>query len=80
MTERDRIALDEEAKSLPIHVKMCAMRHDAIMTEIRELRGDADKRLARIEKAAWATIAMIGTIGGATLSQIGPVLAALAGQ
>jgi hypothetical protein len=80
MTERERIALDEEAQSLPIHVKMCAMRHADIMGEIKDLRGDADKRLGRIEKAAWAILAAIGTIGGATLTQLAPVMAALAGQ
>ena len=80
MTDRERIALDEEAQSLPIHVKMCAMRHDAIMGEIKELRDGAEKRLARIEKAAWAILATIGTGGVATLTQLAPVMAALAGQ
>ena len=80
MTERERVALEEEAQSLPIHVRMCAFRHNAIMSEIRDLRGDAEKRLARIEKAAWAILAAIGTGGLATLSQIAPIMQALAGQ
>jgi hypothetical protein len=80
MTDRDRVALEEEASSLPIHVKMCAYRHDAIMSEIRDLRSDADKRLGRIEKAAWGILAAIGTGGLATLSQLAPLMQALAGQ
>lgn len=80
MTERERIALDEEAQSLPIHVRMCAYRHGDIMAEIKELRADADKRLGRIEKAAWAILAAVGTGGVATLSQIAPIMQALAGQ
>lgn len=80
MTDRERIALAEEAQSLPIHVQMCAMRHEAIMGEIKDLRADADKRLGRIEKAAWAILAMIGTVGGAAVSQVAPVMQALAGQ
>lgn len=80
MTDRERIALDEEAQSLPIHVRMCAFRHEAIMSEIKELRSDADKRLGRIEKAAWGILAAIGTGGLATLSQLAPLMQALAGQ
>ena len=80
MTERERVALEEEAQSLPIHVRMCAFRHNAIMAEIRDLRSDAEKRLARIEKAAWAILAAIGTGGLATLSQLAPIMQALAGQ
>ncbi len=80
VTDRERIALAEEAQSLPIHVQMCAMRHEAIMAEIKDLRGDADKRLGRIEKAAWAILAAIGTLGGATLTQLAPIMSALAGQ
>jgi hypothetical protein len=91
MTERERVALDEEAENLKLHVKMCAFRHTAILAEIRETRGDLDKkigdleavankRLGRIEKAAYAIIGLIGTIGGATLTQLAPIVAALAGQ
>jgi hypothetical protein len=91
MTDRERIALDEEAQSLPIHVRMCAFRHADVMDEIRETRADLDqrlaaleaaanKRLARIEKAAYAILGLIGTIGGATLTQLAPIMQALAGQ
>lgn len=55
MTDRERIALAEEAQSLPIHVQMCAMRHEAIMGEIKDLRTDTEERLARIEKSAERT-------------------------
>ena len=52
MTDRERVSLDEEAQSLPIHVKMCAYRHDAIMAEIREFRENTDKRLADLRSDA----------------------------
>lgn len=91
MTDRERVALEEEASSLPIHVRMCAFRHDAIMAEIREfredtdrrlaeLRSDADRRLGRIEKAAWGILATVGAGGLATLNQLAPLMQALAGQ
>lgn len=80
MTDRERVALDEEAQSLPIHVRMCAFRHEAIMSEIRELRSDSDKRLGRIERAAWAILVAVGTGGVATLTQLAPIMGALAGQ
>lgn len=80
MTDRERIALDEEAQSLPIHVRMCAFRHTDVMLEIRELRNDAEKRLGRIEKTAWAILAAIGTGGLATITQLAPIMQALAGQ
>lgn len=38
MTDQERIAVAEEATSLPIHVQMCALRHRALIVEIRNLR------------------------------------------
>jgi hypothetical protein len=38
MTDRDRIAIAEEATSLPIHVQMCALRHQQLLGEISQLR------------------------------------------
>jgi hypothetical protein len=34
----DRIAIAEEANSLPIHVQMCALRHQQLLAEISHLR------------------------------------------
>lgn len=75
-TEEQRIALAEEAESLPIHVRMCAMRHGQIVGKI-----DAqDRRLSRIEKAAWAILATLAGGGALTAAQVAPVLQALAGH
>jgi hypothetical protein len=80
MTERERIALDEEAHDLSIHVKMCAMRHQQILSRIDEADAEAKAWRARIEKGIWALIAMVGTaIGGAAVELV-PVMRAMAGQ
>jgi hypothetical protein len=96
--EEQRIALDEEASSLPIHVRMCAMRHYQIISKVEELDRSArsnleklqaaakvtldaqDKRLSRIEKAAWAILLTLAGGGAVTVAQVQPVLQALAGQ
>ena len=87
MTERERMALDEEAHDLVIHVRMCAMRHDQIINRVESLdsaareRLDAQNvRLARIEKAAWAILATLAGGGVATVGQVLPIVRAMAGQ
>lgn len=80
MTDRERMALEEEASSLPIHVQMCAMRHRQILERINEADATAQAWRARIEKGVWALIAMVGTGLGAGATQVLPVMRALAGQ
>ena len=76
MTERDRIALEEEATSLPIHVRMCALRHNQLLDSVAA----QNRRLSRIEKAAWGILVTLAGGGGLTLTQILPAVRALAGQ
>jgi hypothetical protein len=87
MTDRERLALDEEATSLPLHVRMCAFRHDQILARVETLDEAARKmleaqnaRLSRIEKAAWGILLTLGGGGGLTLTQLLPAVRALAGQ
>ena len=80
MTEPERIALDEEAQSLPIHVKMCAMRHSQILSRIEQADEDAKAWRARIEKGVWALLAMVGGGLGAGATQVLPIMRAMAGQ
>lgn len=80
MTDNEPIALDEEAASLPIHVRMCAFRHRQILEKIEELDTKTDRRLSRIEKAAWAIVGLLGTGLGAGVTQVLPIMRAMAGQ
>jgi hypothetical protein len=94
VTERERIALAEEAESLPIHVRMCAMRHAQIMDRIADAEQKRDERFAAmksgldglqddikaVKKAAWAILATLAGGGALTVAQIAPIMQALAGQ
>ena len=87
MTERERIALEEEATSLPIHVRMCALRHQQIVDKVealdaaaREKMDSQNTRLSRIEKAAWGILITLAGGGGLTLAQVLPIMRAMAGQ
>lgn len=80
MTEPQRLALDEEASDLSIHVKMCAMRHQQIMDAVRELKDDTHTRMSRIEKAAWGIIGILGSAAGVGATQLMPIMRAMAGQ
>jgi hypothetical protein len=80
MTDRERLALDEEAHDLSIHVKMCAMRHGQILARIDEADAEAKAWRSRIEKGIWALIAMVGTGIGGAATQLVPVMRAMAGQ
>jgi hypothetical protein len=87
MTDRERIALAEEAESLPIHVRMCALRHSQIMDKIDDLEAKQSARLSDIEgainavkKAAWGLLATVATGGAVTLAQLAPIMRAMAGQ
>ena len=80
MTEHERIALDEEAHDLGIHVKMCAMRHSQILSRIEQADADAKAWRGRIEKGIWALVAMVGGGLGAGATQVLPVMRAMAGQ
>jgi hypothetical protein len=76
MSEEERMALAEEAKSLPIHVQMCAFRHKQIMGKI-----DAqNKMLKRIAAAAYTILTAIVSGGALTFAEVIPVMRALAGQ
>ncbi|MBU8540799.1 hypothetical protein [Falsiroseomonas tokyonensis] len=80
MTSDERIALAEEAESLPIHVRMCALRHRQILSQMASLESAANVRMSRIEKLLWGILGVIttGLAGGA--SQIIPLLQAVAGS
>jgi hypothetical protein len=87
MTDRERLALDEEATSLPLHVRMCAFRHDQLITKVEALDEASRKmleaqntRLSRIEKAAWGILLTLAGGGGLTLTQLLPAVRAMAGQ
>lgn len=80
MTDHERIALDEEAHDLGIHVKMCAMRHSQILSRIEQADADAKAWRGRIEKGIWALVAMVGGGLGAGATQVLPVMRAMAGQ
>jgi hypothetical protein len=80
MTDRDRIALEEEASSLPIHVQMCAMRHAQILARIEEADAAARAWRSKVDKGIWALIGMVGTGLGAGVTQVLPVMRAMAGQ
>jgi hypothetical protein len=72
-SERERIALAEEATSLPIHVQMCAIRHAQLLSEISQLR-----RLV-----AGIFLASVTAAGGSLAPyapQLWGVLRAVAGQ
>jgi hypothetical protein len=76
MTEPQRIALDEEGRDLSIHVRMCAMRHQQIMDTVSA----SNARLARIEKAAWGIITILGGAVGVGAAELLPIMRAMAGQ
>ncbi len=78
MTEDQRLALEEEATSLPIHVRLCAYRHQQILSKLAAIESTSATRLGRIERAAWALVGLMGTGLGA--SQLMPIMRALAGQ
>jgi hypothetical protein len=94
MTERERIALAEEAESLPIHVRMCAMRHSQIMDRISDAEEKRDERfkamkagidglqddIKAVKRAAWGILATLAGGGALTAAQIVPIMQALAGQ
>lgn len=74
VSDEERIALREEAESLPVHVQMCALRHRAILQKIEA----ADTRGRRIERIAWAILGVLGSTGVATVTQLLPIIGALA--
>lgn len=76
MTEPQRLALEEEARDLSIHVRMCAMRHQQIMDTVKA----SNDRLGRIEKAAWGIVTILGTAVGIGATELLPVMRAMAGQ
>jgi uncharacterized membrane protein YsdA (DUF1294 family) len=80
MTEQDRIALDEEAHDLGIHVKMCAIRHAQILSRIDQADADAKAWRGRVEKGIWALVVMVGGGLGAGVTQVMPVVRAMADQ
>lgn len=80
MTDHERLALDEEAQSLPIHVKMCAMRHAQILSRIDEADAAARVWRARIEKGVWSLVVMVAGAIGAGATEVVPIMRALAGQ
>ena len=80
MTDAQKIALTEEAHDLGIHVQMCAMRHEAILQRIDEADAAARSWRARIEKGIWALLAMVGGGLGAGVTQVLPIMRAMAGQ
>lgn len=94
VTERERIALAEEAESLPIHVRMCAMRHQQIMDRIEDAEQKRDekfkemtkgiegvqKEIGAVKKAAWGILLLLAGGGAITTAQIVPIMQALAGQ
>jgi len=66
MTEQE-IALAEEADSLPIHVRMCAMRHQQLRGEITAVRKDlesVDAKLSRISAGVWAAALAVAGMAG----------------
>lgn len=87
MTADQRLALAEEASSLPLHVQMCAMRHEQTMnkidqsiTQMRLIETQTMLRLQRIERAAWAILGTIGTGGVIGITQVLPALQILLGN
>jgi len=87
MDADDRMALAEEANSLPLHVQMCSMRHRQIMATVSALdrmardRMEAQAvRLKRIEAAAYGILTLMAGGGAFTVAQVAPVLRVLAGQ
>jgi hypothetical protein len=71
--DRDRIAIAEEATSLPIHVQMCAIRHRELLAEVAQMR-----------RLFWVVAPASLTAAGGTLAPYAPqilgVLRAVAGQ
>lgn len=94
MTDRERIALAEEAESLPIHVRMCAMRHQQIMERIADAEQKRDEKFAEMTKgieavrsdvkavknAAYALLLALASGGALTVAQVMPIMRAMAGQ
>ena len=88
MTEPQRLALEEEARDLSIHVRMCAMRHQQIMDAVNGLKAATDKSVtdrrdagaalrSRIERAAWLLLIVAA---GANVLPFLPTMAAMAGR
>lgn len=80
MTEPERIALAEEAHDLAIHVQMCAMRHAQILSRIEQADAAAHAWRRRIEKGVWSLVVMVGGAIGARVTEVLPIMRALAGQ
>lgn len=78
MTDAQKISLTEEAESLPIHVKMCAMRHESIMARIEEAAAEARIWRTRIDRVLWALLTMVGGGIGLGTTQVLPVIRAMA--
>jgi hypothetical protein len=80
VTERERIALPQEANDLALHVQMCALRHGQVLSSIQDHAEATERRLARIERAAWGIIGLLATAGATVMPQVLPVMRAMAGQ
>jgi hypothetical protein len=87
MTDRERTAISEEAESLPIHVKMCTLRHRETLDEIDETRTDVRKlagEVTRLRHTLWGVMLLTAIGSGGTvapyLPQVLGILRAVAGQ
>jgi len=72
--------LPQEASDLSIHVQMCALRHKQILALIQDHAAATERRLARIERAAWSIIGILAMAGGTLAPHAVPIMRAMAGQ
>lgn len=67
MTDAERFELEEESESLPIHVKVCAIRHSHVMADIKSVKDELKGQralLTSIRNGVWgAALALAGTAG-----------------
>lgn len=73
----DRLSVEET--DLKTHVEMCAMRHRAILEQIGDLRGAADRRLTRMERVLWGVLTLLTTSMGVAAAEVIPLLRLLGG-
>ena len=83
MTSAERIALDEETKDLSIHVRMCALRHYAIMQAVEANRaelGEIKTYAKRGMQAVWALLILVAGGGIVSLPRLAAIAQAMAGH